>query len=449
MNSTPQQQAGDAPPVNDTRASASENALLRGAKAIESKADSWIQSWNPYNPERLENQDLQPVMVEESKIRQKAARWFLMAFAIFALWAFFAPIDAGVTVTGQVIVSGYRKAVQHPTGGVVKDILIREGDSVKEGDTLITVNPLSTEANLSTIELQYLNALVAEARLKAERVGGAIVWPHELSKISDAAAVREAKSIQEKLFQARRSEYMQTVEARRLQLVSLKQEQASLDELAKEGFVPKATAAQAMRNRLETETALNTFQTNYFKQVETELSEIQKNRDALQSRFAAAQFDRDRSEIKAPTSGTIVGLKVHTVGGVISAGQILAEVLPNEGKLVADIKVPANVIDKVRKGLVADMHFTAFNANTTPTVPGVVKMVGVDKVIPDKTKPGEPDFEYYSAQVETTPEGMAMLGNLNIQPGMPVDVVVKTGERSFVSYLIKPISDRMIRAFKE
>lgn len=438
-----QQRSDESTPGN------TENILIRGAKGLESKADSWIQSWNPYNPEHLQNQELQPVLVEESKIRQKTARWFLICFAIFMGWAFFAPIDAGVTVPGQVVVSGYRKSIQHPTGGVIKDILIRDGDVVKEGDILIKVNPLNTDANLSTIELQYLNALVAEARLKAERIGQGIDWPRELAKISDKAAVREAKSIQEKLYQVRRTEFQQTIAARRQQLVSLREEQASLDELAKEGFVSRATAAQAMRNRLETETALNTYQTTYFKQVETELSEIQKNRDALQMRFAAAKFDRALSEIRAPISGTIVGLKIHTIGGVIAAGQMLAEVLPNEGKLMADIKVPATAIDKVRKGAIADMHFTAFNAASTPTVPGVIKMVGVDKVIPDKSKPGEPDFEYYSAQVETTPEGMAMLGTLNIQPGMPVDVVVKTGERSFVSYLVKPISDRMIRAFKE
>lgn len=449
MSETQNQHANDTRTAEANATVGNDNILLKGAKTLESKTDSWIQSWNPYNPQRLENQELQPVMVEESKIRQKAARWFLISFAIFAAWAFFAPIDAGVTVPGQVVVSGYRKAVQHPTGGVIKDILIRDGDIVKEGDILIKVNPLNTEANLSTVELQYLNALVAEARLKAERIGRPITWPRELGKISDTESVREAKSIQEKLYQARRSEFQQTIEARRQQLISLKEEQASLDELAKEGFVPRATAAQAMRTRLETETALNTFQSNYFKQVETELSEIQKNRDALQLRFAAARFDRALTEIRAPTTGTIVGLKIHTIGGVISAGQMLAEVLPNDGKLIADIKVPATAIDKVRKGAIADMHFTAFNVATTPTVPGVIKMVGVDKVIPDKTKPGEPDFEYYQAQVETTPEGVAMLGSLNVQPGMPVDVVVKTGERSFVSYLVKPISDRMIRAFKE
>jgi protease secretion system membrane fusion protein len=113
-----------------------------------------------------------------------------------------------------------------------------------------------------------------------------------------------------------------------------------------------------------------------------------------------------------------------------------------------DVNLPATVIDRVKVGLIVDLHFTAFNAVTTPTVPGRVIKVGADKQIPDKSKPGAADFDYYSGQIETTPEGLKMLGDLNIQPGMTVDVVIKTGERNFISWLMKPISDRMIWAFK-
>lgn len=421
-----------------------------GQEPRPNKADSWIQSWNPYHPDKLDKRPLQPIEVEESQIRKKAARYFLIAFVVFLVWAFLAPIDAGVTVPGNVVVAGYRKSVQHPSGGVVRKINVKEGDNVTEGDVIVEINPLNSEANLSTIELQYLNALVTEARLKAERLGAAaIAWPAELGRITDAAQVREAKAIQGQLFQARRTEYRQTLSARRAQLASLTEEQQSLDQLAREGYVPRALAAQAMRTRLETETAINTYISTYQKQVETELADIQKNRDAYQGRYEAAKFDRNLSEIKAPASGTIVGLKVYTVGGVITSGQVLAEILPRNGKLVVEAKIPANLIDKVRVGLQADTHFTAFNASTTPTVPGVVQLVGVDRVVPDRTKPGEPDYEYYLAQIEITPEGRAMIANLNIQPGMPADVVVKTGERNFVSYLLKPLSDKMLRAFKD
>jgi protease secretion system membrane fusion protein len=236
--------------------------------------------------------------------------------------------------------------------------------------------------------------------------------------------------------------------ARNEQLKSLIKEEKNLGILAEEGLVPKANAEQAMRNRLESENQINAFVSFYLKETEGGLAEAQKRRESLQLQLEAAKFDEEKASIVSPIAGTILGLKVVTVGGVITGGQVLAEVVPKDSKLVVDVKLPANVIDRVKKDAVVDLHFTAFNAATTPTVPGRLIKVGTDKQVPDKMKYGEPDFEYYLALVETTPEGMQMLGKLNIQPGMPVDVVIKTGTRSFLSYMIKPITDRVIWAFK-
>lgn len=360
----------------------------------------------------------------------------------------YAPIDGGVTASGTVVVSGYRKAVQYPLTGVVREILVSEGDEVAEGQVLIRVNPLTLQANLGTIESDLINVLASEARLKAERLNTKITWPELFSSLSNQPQVEEAKVTQEELFKARRHEYTETIRAREAQLKSLIKEEKNLGTLAEEGLVPKANAEQAMRNRLESENLINAFVSNFLKQTEVELAEVQKKRESLQLQLEAAKFDEEKASIVAPIGGVIMGLKVVTVGGVITTGQVLAEVVPKDSKLVVDVKLPANVIDRVKKDAIVDLHFTAFNAATTPTVPGRLIKVGTDRQLPDKTKPGEPDFEYYSAQVETTPKGMEMLGKLNIQPGMPVDVVIKTGTRSFLSYIMKPISDRVIWAFK-
>jgi len=144
-------------------------------------------------------------------------------------------------------------------------------------------------------------------------------------------------------------------------------------------------------------------------------------------------------------SGSIVGLKVFSVGGVISPGQTLMEIVPEEERLIIQAKIPALIIDKVTPEMPADLRFVSFNQSTTPVVPGVVKVVGADKE--PVTNPNEP--EYYLAQVEVTPEGLQLLGTLKIQPGMPVDVVVKSGERSFMSYWLKPLTDKMAVAFKD
>ena len=419
------------------------------------KADSWVASTKPFDPDRIKREDLhvdtealEPVVIEESKIRTKFTRFFFVAFILFAAWAVYAPIDGGVTASGTVVVSGYRKVVQYPLTGVVREILVSEGDEVAEGQTLIRVNPLTLQASLGTIESDLINVLASEARLKAERTNTKITWPALFTSLTNQPQVEEAKVTQEELFKARRHEYTETIRARQAQLKSLIKEEKNLGTLAEEGLVPKANAELAMRNRLESENLINQFVSNYLKQTEVDLAEAQKRRESLQLQLEAAKFDEEKASILSPIAGVILGLKVVTVGGVITGGQILAEVVPKDSKLVVDVKLPANVIDRVKKDAVVDLHFTAFNAATTPTVPGRLIKVGTDRQIPDKTKPGEPEFEYYSAQVETTPEGMQMLGKLNIQPGMPVDVVIKTGTRSFLSYMIKPITDRVIWAFK-
>lgn len=443
-------------------------------KKLDGKADSWIRSWNPYDPEHLQNKNLKPVIVEESQIRKSAARWFFVGLVIFFIWAFWAPIDQGVNVNGNVVVSGYRKAVQHQGGGLVQEILVHEGDQVRQNDVLVKINPLNTEAALTNAELQYINLLVTESRLKAERLNKLkIEWVKELDKWGEDIRVKEAKQLQTELFASRKAEMsnqlsglhaqvagIQTaIESRKIQLGTLAEELKSNQKLSDEGFVPRTQTNNTLRSKVELESTLATayadmgktraqiagLQTAYLKEIDRELSETQKNREAFQTRFEAARFDRVQTEIKAPVSGTVVGLKVFTVGGVIQPGQLLMEILPEGGTLMVEAQVPTHLIDKVRVGLNADMRFVAFNQTTTPVVGGTVKLVGADKLPPKENQ----QSEYYLAQIETTPEGIAMLGKLKVQPGMPVDVVIKTGERSFVSYLLKPLTDKLSRAFKD
>jgi len=451
-------QAGNLPPTSEAPSgaggallspeqmqAAKSSALVAQFKELDKKAEGWIQSWNPYHPDVVRNRPLQPVQIEESYIRKKAAKYFIIAFAVFMVWASFAPLDAGVSATGTVMVSGYRKALQHPTGGVVQDILVKEGDLVQEGDVLIRINPLKAEAELSASQLQYINALVMEARLQAERKGlGKITWPTDLDPWIKDQRVIEAKTIQQKLFDTRRTEIVAVIEGRRMQLATLSEEARSNAQLAAEGYVSKAQANQVMRSKVDAELQLSTMQATYWKEIDNQLAEIQKNRDALKDRFQAVSFDRDLSSIRAPVTGTVVGLKVFTKGGTISGGQILAEVVPAEVALIVDAQVPPTMIDKVKNGLLVDMRFTSFNQNTTPVIPGRVKLVGADRI----TDPKNAQNEYYLSQVEATKEGLHLLKNLTIQPGMPVDVIFKTGERTFLSYMLKPLTDKLAKAFK-
>jgi protease secretion system membrane fusion protein len=214
--------------------------------------------------------------------------------------------------------------------------------------------------------------------------------------------------------------------------------------LAKEGYVSRSQSNQVLRLKLDAETAVNTMQAAYFKDIDTQLAEIQSTRDAMKDKLQAASFDRDLTSMRAPVAGTIMALKANTVGGTFARDQVLAEIVPAEAKLIIDAKIPTNLIDRVKLGQIADIRFTAFNADTTPVVPAKVILIGVDK---QPAAQGSSE-EFYLAKVEATQEGLDKLGKLVIQPGMPVDVLLKTGERTFMSYLLKPLTDKFALAFK-
>lgn len=419
--------------------------------AVDAWATRLIQAFNPYDLSKIKQRNLEPVQIDESPVRKLAAKVFLLFFLFFVIWAVVAPIDQGVIVPGNVSVMGNRQQVQHPAGGVVTQILVKEGQEVQEGDTLIKVNPLNSEANLTSAQLQHINLLATESRLKSERDGlAAIQWEKELSRYKDDKRIREAKSLQEKLFQTRLTDYKNALSAKKIEVETLTTEAQNAAQLAKEGFMPQAQASGILRSKVAAEAAYSNLVNGRQSEIGKELAEAQKNREALQQRVDSLAFDADLNNIKAPVTGVVTGLKVNTVGGVISATQVLLEIVPKREILVVEAKVPTHLIDKVKKGLQADLRFTAFNQKTTPVVPGIVSLVGVDKIASDKAvdpTSTRPEAEYYLARIETTDEGQRMLGENKIQPGMPVEVIVKSGERTFLSYVLKPLTDTFSRSF--
>lgn len=449
----------------------------------------WVRDMNPYDPELLRRGELEPIRIEEVRIHRLTSRFLITAFAAFTLWAAFAPIDAGVNVTGTVVVLGNRKAIQHPSGGVVDEILVREGETVKKGDVLIKLNKLSTEAALSSAELEYINAIANESRLVSEREGlPSIEWLPEFKGRDDDPRVAQAKHQQTRLFLSRREEFTgqqkileeqvlgfssqakeleKVINARRQQLAVLGQEVKNNKALAAEGFISRSRANEVERSQSDLVASmatsmselgkaqsslaaarlqLNQELTVYRRDIDAKLADIQKQREALRTKVEALKFDSSLTELRSPVAGTVVGLKVYTVGGVIQAGSVLMEIVPAGGDLIVEAQVPPDLIDKVKTGLDADMRFSAFNHNTTPVIPGTVRMIGADRMPANTADSTHP---YYLAQIATTKEGYQLLGKHKVQPGMPVDVVIKTGERTFLSYLFKPLSDRFAQSFKE
>lgn len=463
------------------------NRIVQLFRLLGGRWNRWLDSLSPYDPEAIRAGGGKPVEIDDAPVRKRFALIVIIAFATFLLWAFFAPLDAGVSVPGNVVVFGNRKAVQHPSGGVVESIAVREGSVVKKGDLLLKINPLNVEANLNAVELDYINALAAESRLLAERSNSSIRWMDELAVMADDPRAREARQLQQYMFDSQKkdmegqrqilqeqldgygkqlaeSHNIQKIRQRQLELMN--EEMKNNKELADEGFIPRSKANEIERNRSEvlaslastasdisktlstmagTRLQLAQLSITRRKDVDSQLADVQKNRKGMKSKVDSLRFDLSLAELRAPVSGVVVNSKVYTVGGVIQGSQMLMEIVPMESTLIVEAQIPPNMIDKVHVGLEADIRFSAFNMNTTPVIPGKVKLIGADKI----KNPEKGNDEYYLAQIETTAHGRALLEGKTLQPGMPVEVIIKTGERSFMSYLTKPITDRFAKSFKE
>ena len=461
------------------------NKITQLFKVIADRWNRWLDGLSPYNPDAVRTAGMSPVEIDDTPVKKIFVHVVVISFVAFALWAFFAPLDAGVSVTGTVVVSGNRKAVQHPTGGVVESILVSDGAKVKKGDLLLKLNPLNVEANLSSAELDYINAMAAESRLQAEHNNTPIHWMDDLEVMGTDPRVREAKQLQMYMFESRNKDYegqrhilqeqlegnekqykelLNVQKFRQRQLELMTEEMKSNKELSDDGYVPRSKANETERTmtdmmasmantssdisralsamagiKLQIVQLLNTRR----KETDGQLADMQKNRKSLKGKVDVMRFDLSLVEIRSPVSGVVMNTKVFTVGGVIPGGSVLMEIVPQDSMLIIEAQIPTTLIDKVHKGLEADIRFSSFNMNTTPVIPGKVKQVSVDKV----SNPPAP--EYYQAEIETTVKGRILLGGNIVQPGMPVEVIIKTGERSFMSYLSKPISDRFAKSFKE
>lgn len=420
--------------------------------------------------------------VDTDETRHARLGWLIVLLGVggFILWAMFAPLDKGVPITGTVTVSSNRKAVQHPTGGIIEEILVKEGDIVKAGQVLVRMNAVQAKAQAEAIRVQFFTARAVEARLIAERDGKkTIAFPPELESAKSDPRVASNISLQGQLFASRQSALQNELAAadenmaglklqangleesrnnKKQQLVFIKEQLDGMRDLAKDGYVARnrlldleRTYAQingaisedigniGRTRRQIAELALRRAQRqqDYQKEVRQQLSDIQRDAEGLGNRLSGLDFELANALVKAPVDGTVVGMTIFTHGGVIGSGFRMMDVVPSEDPLIIEGQVPVNLIDKVHVGLNVELMFSAFNQNKTPQVPGIVTQVSADRMVDEKT--GAP---YYKLKAKVTPKGIKMMANLQVRAGMPVDLFVKTGERTMVSYLLKPVFDR-------
>ncbi len=412
----------------------------------------------------------------------------ILGFGGFMVWAAIAPLDEGVPVSGQVVVTGNRKVVQNLSPGLVEAILVKEGDEVKSGDVLVRLGATTARAQYEMARSQWLATKTAEARFMADSQGKPqISFPQALLAETKDPRAANAMAVQTQLLRARQAGLaadmgvMQSTiagfesgmagleDARRAkeeQAKFLREELKGLRELASEGYLPRnrlseqerllvqltgaiaedtANLGRARQNILEVRMRMQARQQEYRKEIEIGLSDVQKETTSLDSRLSGLAFELANTVVKAPSEGVVVGLNVYTIGGVLPAGHALMELVPKKEALKVDVQIPTHMIDKVRVGLPVQINFPAFNQRTTPQIAGQFIQVAADATSDPQGKVAP----FYRGQVVVTPEGMGKLKAHEIKAGMIAEVFIKSGERTLLNYLFKPLQDRLRSALTE
>ena len=401
-------------------------------------------------------------------------------------WATTTELSGAVVASGSVVVDTNVKKVQHPTGGVVNELRVRDGVRVNAGDVVIRLDETITRAN-HAIVVKGIDELTArQARLEAERDESELQFPNELTSRLDNPDVGRVIYGEQKLFDLRRSartgqkaqlkerisqleEEIQGVteqaEAKRAEIEWIVQELEGVRQLWAKNLVPImrltqleregvrlkgergqliATTAQARGKIAETGLQIIQIDQDLRSEVAKELREIQGKMAELVERKVTAEDQLMRTEIRAPQSGVVHQLNVHTVGGVITASEPAMLIVPEMDELTVEVKLPPQNIDQLLVGQPAVLRFSAFNQRTTPEINGSVIRISGDIILDQKS-----GGTYYLVNIAIPMEEVERLEGLKLVPGMPVEAFIQTGARTVLSYLVKPLHDQFLKAFRE
>jgi len=416
--------------------------------------------------------------------------WVLFAvFGSILLWSWFARLDTGVPVPGKVVVATDKQIIQHLEGGIVEKIYVKDGDHVTKGDPLIQLSEVKARSALDSYQAKYFEALALEARLMAESKGlEQIHYPKELQNIDPQKRARLVK-VQNEIFanemeslKQNRKVTAQNIESLNKQiqgledviaskehlLASYKDEAAEQQSLYDNRLIDKkqlrevkrkieSTKADILTNKTDinkaeiqirqarTELALK--EEDFFAKVRKQLQDAQTTVDDMHARIMEVKDKLSRSTIKAPVSGYIVNMKVHTVGAVIAPGKPILEIVPDNSELIIEAKLSPQYIDYAHVGLKANMTFPAFQmkGKFIKNITGEVIFVAADSTVDDQGN------SYYMVKLKVDEDGMKTLKeeDLTLLPGMPASVVIKIGSQTPIEYLLKPLTMMLNRAFLE
>ena len=428
---------------------------------------------------------------QQTSHTRKGALILLAGVIGFVVWAAYAPLDEGVPTEGQVSVESNHRVVQHFSGGIVSSLLVHEGQQVKAGDLLFKLDEQASKARYEEVRQRYAGLRAQEDRLRAEQLHRAVIEFHsDLLKLQDDPLIQQQMRNQSQLLAARTSAlaadiagkkesiagyqamiqgYQGMLASHESQLMLLEEQLQGLRALTAEGYAPRnqqndleqrvaalhgerantqANIIRTQRAILELQQQINQRNQLERKEMDAEMAQVKLQVEADAQKLLALRDELGRTEIRSPASGQVVGLQVHTLGAVIQPGQKLMDIVPSGESLIIDAQIPPHLIDKIHAGQAADVRFSTFSNSPQLLAEGRLKSVSSDLL----TKPAatlEGSQSYYLARIVLTEKGMQALQGRQLQPGMPVQVVVKTGERTLWDYWMHPLSKRLAASMKE
>lgn len=425
---------------------------------------------------------------EDKGVRFAGYLVIFLLFGVLGTWSSVALLDSAAVASGTVTLESYRKTVQHLEGGIVKQVNVKEGDEVTVGDVVAQLDDTQARAQLEIVRSQLIAYRLNEARLLAERDGTSeVAFPQDLLELAktdpkvDELLQGQIKSFDARLGdlnsrvklldekisqlnqQIRDSDAQEKILLRRIDLFSdelnglrslldkglgdkVRLRALERDKAEVEGILSDVRARRSQAKLQISEAKLQITQTRqeFVKNVVAELNETQVKIGDSQERERALADTLRRTEVLAPVSGRVVALDVHTEGAVLPPGGKIMDIVPQAETLLVDAHVSPADVDKVVPGLVSRVRFTAFNQRTTPTALGKVLSISADRLTDPTT-----NMPYYLARIQISPEEMATLKGLELIPGMPADVMIVTGERTVLDYMLRPLLDALARSFKE
>jgi epimerase transport system membrane fusion protein len=427
-------------------------------------------------------QEIKMPSTDDSKVIGFGLAVVFLLFGVFGGWAAFAPLAESSVAIGKISADLDKKTLQHLEGGVIESIHVKDGDEVKKGDLLLKLRDVHIKRQLDIFKTQYDDASALYARLVAQRDNkNSVVYPDELQnesikKEQNNIFYETKKSIEdEKIISQNRVVQLQNqieglnslMEAKKSRLASIKEEILEWEDLYRQKLVDKLKIRELSREQNSIEGDISQTASEIAKLSEAinetknqqllrekeftkeTLGELVKAKSMLfdlKSKIVSVEDTLLRTNIVAPIDGTVVGLSLHTVGGVVSPGRDILQIVPQDSKLIVVAQVQTSDVDKVKVGLMADIRFSAFNVQKAHVVEGRVVHVSADSFMDEKS--GMP---YYEAKIEVTKNGEVQLVDYGFElvSGMPAEVMIKTSERTVLSYLVKPFTDMIARGFNE